>query len=70
MGLRLTEGVDLDRIAYLAGGEAPVDLPAIGLLERQGLLARDGPRLRATEAGALLLDGILRAVVRAETVAA
>ncbi|WP_375428184.1 radical SAM family heme chaperone HemW [uncultured Sphingomonas sp.] len=70
MGLRLTEGVDLDRVARLAGGEAPVDLPAIALLGRQGLLARDGPRLRATEAGALLLDGILRAVVRPEPVPA
>ncbi len=69
MGLRLTEGVDLDRIAGLAGGEAPVDLPAIALLERQGLLEQDGTRLRATDAGALLLDGILGAVVRAETVA-
>ena len=70
MGLRLTEGVDLDRLARLAGGEAPIDPPAIALLERQGLLARAGPRLRATDAGALLLDGILRAVVRPEAVAA
>ena len=70
MGLRLTEGVDLDRIARLAGGDAPIDLPAIALLERQGLLAREGARLRATETGALLLDGILRAVVLPDTVAA
>ena len=70
MGLRLTEGIDLDRIARLAGGEAPVDSRAVALLERQGLLARHGSRLRVTDAGALLLDGILGAVVRAETVAA
>ena len=70
MGLRLTEGVDLDRIARLAGGDVPIDPHAIALLERQGLIARDGPRLRATEAGALLLDGILREVVRADAVAA
>ncbi|HEX8383731.1 MAG TPA: radical SAM family heme chaperone HemW [Sphingomonas sp.] len=70
MGLRLTEGIDLDRIARLAGGEAPVDSRAVALLERQGLLARNGAHLRVTDAGALLLDGILGAVVRAQTAVA
>lgn len=70
MGLRLAEGVDLARIAALAGGEPPIDLRAVAALERQGLLARDGHRLRATEAGALLLDGILNAIVRPEPIAA
>ena len=68
MGLRLTEGVDLDRIAGLAGGEAPIDLPAIALLDRQGLLALGGPPHPPPAAGTLLLDGILRAVVRPEAV--
>ncbi|WP_375403119.1 radical SAM family heme chaperone HemW [uncultured Sphingomonas sp.] len=70
MGLRLTEGVDLDRIASLANGDAPIDFRAVALLERQGLLIREGPRLRTTEVGALLLDGILEAVVRPDAVAA
>jgi oxygen-independent coproporphyrinogen-3 oxidase len=63
MGLRLTEGVALGRIAALAGGEAPLDDKALATLEGQGLLARDGARLRVTARGAPLLDGILRAVV-------
>lgn len=63
MGLRLVEGVDLDRIAALAGGRAPVDDAAIARLAAQGLVAREGPRLRVTEAGALLLDAILPLVV-------
>lgn len=69
MGLRLTEGVDLARVAALAGGEALVDMDAIRRFESQGLLALTGERLRVTEAGALLLDGILAQVVRAEVAA-
>lgn len=63
MGLRLREGVDLTRIAALADGRAPVDATAVGRLASQGLVARDGSRLRVTEAGALLLDAILPLVV-------
>jgi oxygen-independent coproporphyrinogen-3 oxidase len=63
MGLRLAEGVDLDRIAALAGGRAPVDDAAIARLAAQGLVACEGPRLRVTDAGALLLDAILPLVV-------
>jgi oxygen-independent coproporphyrinogen-3 oxidase len=59
MGLRLTEGVDLARIAALAGGSAPIDARAEARLIAQGLVARDGDRLRVMEAGALLLDAIL-----------
>jgi oxygen-independent coproporphyrinogen-3 oxidase len=63
MGLRLTEGVDLARIARLAGGVAPVDARAVARLSALGLMVRDGDRLRVTEAGALLLDAILPEVV-------
>jgi putative oxygen-independent coproporphyrinogen III oxidase len=63
MGLRLTEGVDLARIAALAGGEAPVDREAARRLAQLGMLTIDGERLRVTEAGALLLDAILAEVV-------
>ena len=67
MGLRLAEGVDLDRIALLAGGRAPVDVAAIGRLADHGLVATSGTRLRVTEAGALLLDAILPLVVTSPT---
>jgi len=64
MGLRLTEGVDLSRIARLAGGTAPLDRAAITRLENHGLLALHGDHLRVTDAGALLLDAILPQIVR------
>ena len=63
MGLRLREGVDLDYVAALAGGTAPIDWPAVERLSRQGMIAHEGHRLRVTEAGALLLDSILPLVV-------
>ncbi|MEG3143604.1 radical SAM family heme chaperone HemW [Sphingomonas sp. RT2P30] len=65
MGLRLREGIDLTRIALL--GEAPVaalvDETAIARLADQGFVARAGDHLRVREAGMLLLDAILPAVV-------
>ena len=63
MGLRLAEGVDLARIADLAGGTAPIDAVAEARLTAQGFVARDANRLRVTEAGALLLDAILPQLV-------
>jgi len=63
MGLRLAEGVDLERIAALAGGEAPVDSAAVVLLVEQGLVEREGDRLRVTDAGMPVLEAILREVV-------
>ena len=64
MGLRLREGVDLARVADLAGRpiEAVVDQRAIARLP--DLIRREGDRLRVTEAGMLLLDAILPEVVR------
>ena len=56
MGLRLREGV-----ARAAVGRA-VDWNAARRLEAQGLLACDAERLRATPAGMLLLDAILREI--------
>lgn len=69
MGLRLREGVDLTRVAALAGGVAPVDDAAVVRLEVQGFVVREGAWLRVTEAGALLLDAILPLVVRDRVVA-
>ncbi|MET0308329.1 MAG: radical SAM family heme chaperone HemW [Sphingomonas sp.] len=63
MGLRLGEGVDVTRIAALAGGTAPLDDLVIARLVDQGLMARDGDRLRATEAGMPVLEAILREIV-------
>ncbi len=63
MGLRLAEGIDLPRIAALAGGVAPVDANAVARLSQQGMIAHEGDRLRVTETGALLLDAILTEVV-------
>lgn len=66
MGLRLAEGIDLDRIATL--GEQPIDKladgPAIERLAAQELLERDGARLRATDAGMPVLNAILGDIVR------
>ncbi|WP_066593237.1 radical SAM family heme chaperone HemW [Sphingomonas pruni] len=66
MGLRLAEGIDLDRIATL--GEQPIDKladgPAIERLAAQGLLERDGAHLRATDAGMPVLNAILGDIVR------
>jgi oxygen-independent coproporphyrinogen-3 oxidase len=66
MGLRLREGIDLDRISARSGKppEALIDRRAMTRLEAQGLLASSGSRLRATPAGMLLLDAILAEIVR------
>jgi len=66
MGLRLTEGIDLSRVDALAGGEAPLDRAAVDRLAALGLVARAGDRLRVTEAGAPLLDAVLRELVLVE----
>ncbi|MDB5699255.1 MAG: coproporphyrinogen oxidase [Alphaproteobacteria bacterium] len=65
MGLRLREGVDLERIARLSGRpvEALVDERAVARLQRQELLCREGPTLRVTGKGSLLLDAILAEIV-------
>ncbi|TPG13032.1 radical SAM family heme chaperone HemW [Sphingomonas oligophenolica] len=63
MGLRLAEGVDLSRIARLAGGTAPIDRAVAARLHDQGLLVLSDDWLRVTEAGAILLDAILPAIV-------
>jgi len=67
MGLRLVEGVDLARIARLSGlsVETLVDERAVARLDHQGLVTLNGGQLRVTDAGALLLDGILSEIVTA-----
>jgi oxygen-independent coproporphyrinogen-3 oxidase len=65
MGLRLREGVDLPRISQLSGRRIDelVGQQAIARLQAQGLVVREGDRLRTTPAGMLLLDAILAEIV-------
>jgi oxygen-independent coproporphyrinogen-3 oxidase len=65
MGLRLREGVDLQVIDQLGSGSLSdlLNETAIGRLERAGLLAREASILRATPAGILLLDSLLREIL-------
>jgi oxygen-independent coproporphyrinogen-3 oxidase len=67
MGLRLRDGVDLSRIARRTGIalDQLIDRAAADRLSRQGLVVLDGPKLRVTDAGMLLLDAILAEVVAA-----
>ena len=57
MGLRLSEGVELEAV------EGRLDLGAVERLEGHGLLARQGTRLVVQPAGRLLLDAILAEIV-------
>ena len=57
MSLRLAEGSDLDRFVALGGSVKPFvikDLAGLGLVEHQA------DRLRATAAGRIVLNGVLR----------
>ncbi|RJF85483.1 radical SAM family heme chaperone HemW [Sphingomonas cavernae] len=65
MGLRLAEGVDLDRIARMSGVNiADLTKPhAVALLQRQGFVEQSGSHLRVTDTGMPVLDRILAEVV-------
>ncbi|HEX7783414.1 MAG TPA: radical SAM family heme chaperone HemW [Sphingobium sp.] len=67
MGLRLREGVDLDRIGRMTGiaNAALVDTDAVARLSALGLLTNAGAHLSVTAAGMLLLDAILPEIVTA-----
>jgi len=65
MGLRLREGVDLDRIAARSGIMQPVDAGAIARLFALGLIDVALPRLTVTERGFGVLDAILTEIVAA-----
>ncbi|NKW78281.1 coproporphyrinogen III oxidase [Rhodobacteraceae bacterium R_SAG7] len=58
MGLRLFEGVDLDRHSVLA--QKPLSLSKIQELCNLGMLDLDGSRLRATSQGRAVLNAVLR----------
>ena len=58
MGLRLAEGVDLQRYGSFGGQE--IDRERLDDLVRHGMLERLGPsRVRTTPAGALVLDAVV-----------
>lgn len=57
MGLRLSEGIDLDRHARL---HAPLDGDALGRLEELGVTRRQGNRLIATPRGRAVLNAVIR----------
>ena len=65
MGLRLREGVDLERIAAMSGvaREAMVDTNAVSHLSVLGLVQAEGQRLTVLPPGMLLLDAILPQIV-------
>jgi len=59
MGLRLAEGIDPAALAARIGVERIVDSAAVERIAELGLIEWDGPILRTTEPGRLLLDTIL-----------
>lgn len=59
MGLRLAEGIDPAALAARIGVERIVDPAAVERIAALGLIEWDGPILRTTEPGRLLLDTIL-----------
>jgi oxygen-independent coproporphyrinogen-3 oxidase len=61
MGLRLTEGVDLDR--YDAIAPRPLDAQVLAGLAEDGMIELDNSRLRTTSQGRLLLNAVLRALL-------
>lgn len=65
MGLRLSEGIDLARVAALGGCaiDKVVDQRAAGLLEAEGLIAREGTRLRATDSGMPVLNAVIATLI-------
>jgi oxygen-independent coproporphyrinogen-3 oxidase len=63
MGLRLREGVDVERIATRSGIAEPVNFGAVERLTSMGLIDFAAPRLIVTERGFGVLDAILTEVV-------
>jgi oxygen-independent coproporphyrinogen-3 oxidase len=57
MALRLAEGLDLGRLEALSG--QPLDAARLDTLEGDGLIARNGTRLVATQSGRLVLERLI-----------
>jgi len=61
MGLRLTEGISLDRLAAMSGNYLP--LSKTEPLRDSGLISIHEDRLCATPSGRIVLNGVLRALI-------
>jgi oxygen-independent coproporphyrinogen-3 oxidase len=59
MGLRLAEGIEPAALAERLGVERLVDDRRVDRLASLGLLERDGPLIRTTSSGRLVLDSVL-----------
>jgi oxygen-independent coproporphyrinogen-3 oxidase len=72
MGLRLSEGINLDRLSSRTGiaPDKMLDFTAVDKIARLGLITRDGDRITVTPQGMPLLDAILPQIVAVEADAA
>ncbi|WP_291843793.1 radical SAM family heme chaperone HemW [Maricaulis sp.] len=61
LGLRVTEGLDLDHLAVTTGCQP--DAAGIDRMVEGGFLVRDGTRIRLTTAGRLLADRVTREIL-------
>jgi putative oxygen-independent coproporphyrinogen III oxidase len=68
MGLRLAEGVSLQRLSDRTGvaANALLDISAVDRIAKLGLIARDGDHFTVTPQGMPLLDAILPEIVKVE----
>jgi oxygen-independent coproporphyrinogen-3 oxidase len=57
MGMRIVEGINLDRYAALAGRE--IDSSKIAGMKSMGLIKREDQMLRATADGRKLLNAVI-----------
>jgi oxygen-independent coproporphyrinogen-3 oxidase len=57
MGLRIAEGIDMDRYAALAGRE--LDSSKLAGMKSMGLIKRNGQQLMATADGRKLLNAVI-----------
>ena len=63
MGLRLSEGINVQALAERFGVPVLVDWERVSTLVRSGHLEQDGTHIALTAAGRLLLDHILGEIV-------
>ena len=72
MGLRLSEGISLERLSSRTGiaPDKMLDFAAADKIARLGLITRNGDRFTVTPQGMPLLDAILPQIVAVEADAA
>jgi len=68
MGLRLADGISLQRLSARTGvaTDALLDIDAVDRIARLGLITRDGDHVTVTPQGMPLLDAILPEIVKVE----